>query len=64
MVNIIYWGEMHMFIKNNKIELSVEEKNIFIHKFKLSILYQLHSEKLLTYEQINQILKNLLNFPT
>ncbi len=48
-----------MFIKDNKIELTSEEKNIFIGQFKLSILYQLHSEKLLTYEQINQLISNL-----
>ena len=59
MVNIIYWGEISMFIKNNKIELTSEEKIFFVRQFKLSILYQLHSEKLLTYEQINQIINNL-----
>ncbi|QNU68956.1 hypothetical protein EHE19_012695 [Ruminiclostridium herbifermentans] len=58
MENIIYWGEIGMLIKNDKIELTPEEKEIFIGQFKLSILYQLHSEKLLTYEQIDQIIKN------
>jgi hypothetical protein len=48
-----------MIIKNNKIELTIEEKNYFIRQFKFGILYQLHSEKLLTYEQINLILNNL-----
>ena len=48
-----------MFIKNNKIELTIEEKKLFIRQFKFSILYQLHSEKLLNYEQINQIINIL-----
>lgn len=47
-----------MTIKNNKIELTPEEKIIFIHELKDSILFQLHNDKLLTYEQINQILKS------
>ncbi len=48
-----------MLIKSNKIELTHEEKSFFIRQFKFSILYQLHSEKLLTYEQFNQLINNL-----
>ncbi len=55
----MYWGEINMIIKNKKIELTLEEKNIFIRQFKSSIVYQLHSEKLLTYEQFNKITNNL-----
>lgn len=51
-------GEIDMTIKNNKIELTPEEKNNFVHELKNGILYQLHNEKLLTYEQIKQILKS------
>lgn len=47
-----------MTTKNSKIDLTPEEKNNFIHELKNSILYQLHNEKLLTYEQINQIFKS------
>lgn len=50
---------MHVKIKNNKIELTSEEKIIFIRELKYGILYQLHNEKLLTYEQLNQILKSI-----
>jgi len=50
-----------MTIENNKIELSAEEKQIFIKQFKCGILMQLHNEKLLTNAQLNQVLKAVNN---
>lgn len=52
-------GEISMPIINNKIELTPEEKKNFVHELKKGILFQLHNEKLLTCEQINQILKSI-----
>jgi hypothetical protein len=48
-----------MTIRNNKIELTAEENKIFIRQFKSGIIHQLYNEKLLTNDQLNQVLKSI-----
>lgn len=48
-----------MVIKDNKIELTSEENEAFILQFKKGVMYQLYSEKLLTNEQLKQVLKSM-----
>lgn len=50
-----------MTIENNSIELSAQEKQIFMKQFKCGVLKQLYNEKLLTKEQLNQVLKAVNN---
>ncbi|WP_010249648.1 hypothetical protein [Acetivibrio cellulolyticus] len=50
-----------MIISNNKIELTEEEKDNFKRQLKKGILYQLHKEKLLTNEQLKQVINSLEN---
>lgn len=44
---------------NKKIELTQAEREAFERQYKLGVLYQLHKEKLLTYEQLEQVSKVL-----
>ncbi len=46
-----------MTIKNNRIELTSEESNIFTRQFKIGVIKQLYKEKLLTVEQYDQVIK-------
>lgn len=48
-----------MTIKNNRIELTPDENKIFIHLFKNGIIHQFYLEKLLTNEQVNQVLRSI-----
>jgi len=50
-----------MTIKDNRIKLTPEENKIFIRQFKSGIVHQLYNEKLLTSEQLNQVLKSINN---
>ena len=50
-----------MVLNKNKIELSDTEKQAFIKQFKKGVFCQLHKEKLLNDEQLNQALKSLDN---
>jgi hypothetical protein len=50
-----------MTIENNRIELSDKEKQIFTKQFKCGVLNQLYKEKLLTRDQLNQVLKAVNN---
>ena len=48
-----------MNIYNKKIELTEEENKTFVLQFKKGVIYQLHKEKLLSNEQLKQVLISL-----
>jgi hypothetical protein len=48
-----------MIIRNKKIELTQEESENFKYQFKKGIICQLYKEKLLTSEQLKQVLKSI-----
>lgn len=48
-----------MEVKDKKIILSKEENKMFIKQFKIGVINQLYKEKLLTNEQLNEILKSI-----
>ncbi len=50
-----------MTLKNNRIELSAADNEKFIRQFKSGIIRQLYREKLLTYEQLDKVLKSINN---
>jgi hypothetical protein len=58
-LNNILWGVDCMTIINNRIELNENENEKFIKVFKCGIARQLYREKLLTSEQLDQILKSI-----
>lgn len=51
--------ELSMTNQNKKIQLTLQEKEKFLQQFKSGVMHQLYREKLITNEQLNQVLKSI-----